>query len=125
MQQTVFRADVGRRVPASAKLLRQTKFDGSRSGGAQQNDRTRKSPGLGNRLTLWPCTRGAGVALGPASHHNIFLNDPNAQQVKEQFNGNVPSEDVKRVLEDDRGFFREDGGLRGIRHRFSGIRRLT
>jgi hypothetical protein len=27
---------------------------------------------------------------------HIFLNDPNAQQVKEQFNGSVPSEDVNR-----------------------------
>jgi hypothetical protein len=42
---------------------------------------------------------------------HIFLNDPSDQEVKEQFNASVPSEDLRALREADRGFCGEDDDL--------------
>ena len=42
---------------------------------------------------------------------HLFLNDPSDQEVKEQFNASVPSEDLERFAEVDRGFCGEDDDL--------------
>ena len=42
---------------------------------------------------------------------HLFLDDPSDQEVKEQFNASVPSEDLRALREVDRGFFGEDDDL--------------
>ena len=69
---------------------------GDCAGSAERTDWEGKNQRMGDDLPLWPC---AGVLVSrwglPMVTH-LFLDDPSDQEVKEQFNASVPSEDLER-----------------------------
>ena len=80
-----------------SKSLCEAECCGDCAGGAERADWEGKNQRVGDDLPLWPCAGGVqSFALGPAYGYASLLKQPSDQEVKEQFNASVPSEDLER-----------------------------